>query len=68
MGTLQALSEYTPKLGPVVILPEEDMFLLTVTVAIDRPDSATTSNAIMVNTYGVLAIAILVSPHAIVNA
>jgi hypothetical protein len=48
IAVVQALFEYTPTFGPVMIVPEDDMLRLTVMVATAKPDRAIAETAKMI--------------------
>ena len=63
-AVVQALLEYTPTFGPVVIVPEDDMLRLTVMVATAKPDRAiaeTAKTIIKFNSF----LCIVLCPHSI---
>jgi len=51
MLSVQALSEYTATFGLVVMVPEDDTLLLTVTAAIDKPAKAIAATVKMTAKY-----------------
>jgi hypothetical protein len=60
MAVVQALLEYTPTFGPVVIVPEDDTLWVMVTVANVKPATATAATVNIIIKYFVgLVIAIL---------